>query len=387
LELVDVPGGGVLWKPNARVEVSITLEDGLKLSTFCKRTKGKIDKDDYEFLLNLAAEAAASLGSPQEIPFPLIEFGSYAVAERIKSLSGIDGDVYSTIMFMRSLVHETYENQRLSYGLILSNRIDGTFPLSESFENKRLKRLTDGFATAIVLDQWQRIVDFVHLDVPEREALLLTRRPWWCSPIATKSDAISGVGLALIRSGDLVVINRGQLLFSQRAGRWQVWNHRAILATLRDSWHGSGPRNNVNEILVCLYHVALDLSFRRSGGLLVILHSEKSLNALLMSRADGLGSGRRGSGEQAIDKILRKKTVRYIDRRILADIASLDGALIVDNTGKVLAYGAMTKPASSIYQGARAKAAVAASRKGLVIKISSDGNISFFAKGENFMNI
>jgi len=107
LELVDVPGGGVLWKPNARVEVSITLEDGLKLSTFCKRTKGKIDKDDYEFLLNLAAEAAASLGSPQEIPFPLIEFGSYAVAERIKSLSGIDGDVYSTIMFMRSLVHET----------------------------------------------------------------------------------------------------------------------------------------------------------------------------------------------------------------------------------------------------------------------------------------
>jgi len=106
-----------------------------------------------------------------------------------------------------------------------------------------------------------------------------------------------------------------------------------------------------------------------------------------MSRADGLGSGRRGSGEQAIDKILRKKTVRYIDRRILADIASLDGALIVDNTGKVLAYGAMTKPASSIYQGARAKAAVAASRKGLVIKISSDGNISFFAKGENFMNI
>ncbi len=387
LETVQGSIGNVLWKPSHRVEISVTLENGLKLSTLCRRTNGKIDQDDYDFLLRLANEAAEMLGSKSGLPIPLIEFGSHAVAERIRSLASIDGDVYATIMFMRSLVHETYENQRLSYGLILSNRTDGTFPLSESFDNKRLKRITDGFSTAIVLDQWQRIADFVHLDVPERESLLLTRRPWWCSALATKSKFFGGVGIALIRSGDLVVINRGQLLFSQRAGRWQIWNHRAILATLRESWFAKGRRGNVNNVLGCLYHVALDLSFKRSGGLLVVLHSRKNLNSLLMSRADGLGAVRRGSGEQALDQILMQKSVQYVDRRILADIASLDGALIVDRFGKILAYGAMTKPAASTYQGARAKAAVAASRKGVVIKISSDGNISFFAEGKNFMDI
>lgn len=378
----------VFWKPSGIVEISIVIDELLNMSATCYRTRSGVSRDDYDLLSGLAEEAAATLGSRLDMPVPLIEFGSYAVAGRIEGMIGSDrGKVYPTLMFVRSLMQETYENQRLSYGLILSNRKDGTHYLSEAFDNKRLKRLTDGFSTAIVLDAWQRIADFVPLNIPAEETLKLARRPWWCAGLAEESQRASGVGIALVRSGDLVIVNKGKLVLSQRSGRWQVWDHTAILSLLRGSWKSPGPRKNLSQVLGCLYHVALDLSFKRSGGLLVVVNAKKDLRSLLMSRGDNLESTRRGPGEQAIDEILKARTVRQIDRRILADIASLDGALIVDRNGSVLAYGAMTRPGASTHQGARTNAALAASRKGLVIKISSDGNISFFAHGKNFMNL
>lgn len=76
-----------------------------------------------------------------------------------------------------------------------------------------------------------------------------------------------------------------------------------------------------------------------------------------------------------------------IDRRVIADLAGLDGALVVDRSGKVLAFGAMTKSAHSSQQGARTRAAIGASREGVVIKVSSDGNIDFVRDGNREFGI
>lgn len=386
LQEVDKSEGEVAKKPNSTVEVRIFFEEGVKLSATCKRITGAVSIEDYQFLQCLANEAIAVIGS-SSTSVPLFEFGGEAVAQRIKTLAGIAGDVYSTLMFLRSLVNETYENQRLSYSLIISNGVKGKEPLSASFDNKRIKRITDALSTSLVLDGDQNIAGYVALDCPEKEHKQLTKRPWWCAALAQKSKELDGVGLALLRNGDLIVVHDGKLLFSQRAGKWQVWNHTEILARLKASWTVSTKREQLHTVLSSLYHVALDLAFRRSGGLLIVMFRRSDLTRILMSKNDILGGTKRGSGERAIDAVFRGKNIRTVDRRLIVDVASLDGGIIVDKTGTMLAYGAMTKPAATPYQGARSKAAVAASRRGIVIKISSDGHISFFVKGSRFMEV
>lgn len=72
-------------------------------------------------------------------------------------------------------------------------------------------------------------------------------------------------------------------------------------------------------------------------------------------------------------------------RAILADLASLDGAAVVSSTGRLLAYGSIIKgrqTEANQAQGARTRAAFAASNYGVAIKVSSDGEIAAYFQGE-----
>ena len=64
-----------------------------------------------------------------------------------------------------------------------------------------------------------------------------------------------------------------------------------------------------------------------------------------------------------------------------------DGAVVVGRDGRLLAYGAMTKSSRSAQQGARSRAALGASQEGVVIKVSTDGEIGFFRKGRSVFSI
>jgi DNA integrity scanning protein DisA with diadenylate cyclase activity len=70
-------------------------------------------------------------------------------------------------------------------------------------------------------------------------------------------------------------------------------------------------------------------------------------------------------------------------------LATLDGAVVTDGDGQLLAVGAILRhpPATlpgtetGISEGARTTAAIAASRYGPVLKVSEDGMITFFDDG------
>jgi hypothetical protein len=382
------PEGEVARQNGKRtLEIRLNLERPLRLACFVRRRTGQTSASDYQFLLHLAWEAAQLIHSRLGGALSLFDFGSLAVGEVIKREGGFEGDIGSVLRFVRSLTQETYENERLSYGLVVSSRAEGTEPISQAFDSKRLKCLTDGFSTALLLDGHGRIAGYTSLQVSAREAFSLSRRPWWVAGLAERSADLRGVGIALGRSGEMAIVYRGRLWFSHRSGRWQIWNHTEIIDRLQAEWHGRGKRGNVDEVLRYLYHLALDMSFRGSGCLLVILLSWKHLGNLLISTTDAVGSRGRGAIERSLDTLFGHKRVQFVDRRILADVASLDGAVIVDRNGSVLAYGAMTKPASGSNQGARTRAAVAASKFGLVIKVSSDGQISMYTNRYCFLEL
>ena len=82
-----------------------------------------------------------------------------------------------------------------------------------------------------------------------------------------------------------------------------------------------------------------------------------------------------------------------LDTAVLEALAGLDGALVTDLTGRLLAFGAILRhdahalagpdpsSPSPVVEGARTTAALVASRFGPVLKISEDGIVSCFLDG------
>jgi DNA integrity scanning protein DisA with diadenylate cyclase activity len=358
---------------------------GAHLAAQVRSPTGRVTRSDRVILRDLAEEARQLLDAPGRARGSLADFGlatfSRALARLLKP--HLEWEMVSgTLRSLRALASETYEGHRISYGLIFTGRPQrGDAPLL-SFENKRFKTLTDGFSTALLLDRRGGLAGIVALVASRETVRSGLARPWWFSSLADTAARVGGVGVALTRGGDLLIAHRRELVVSQRSGLWMLWRHSELLDRIRQSWHTRGRGDDLDHVIVAMYRVALELALRRSGGLLVVASSREGGRKLVVSKGDLLGSSRRLAEEPRLDASLTRQVVQRTDRRIVADLASVDGALIVDRTGRLIAYGAMVRSSSSTStQGARSRAAVAASRLGLAMKVSSDGGISVYRHG------
>jgi len=73
---------------------------------------------------------------------------------------------------------------------------------------------------------------------------------------------------------------------------------------------------------------------------------------------------------------------QYLDRRLRQELLALDGAMVLDHLGNVVAVGAIISVPAGSEGGGRTAAAKKGSGLGIGIKISEDGGISVY-KGEN----
>ncbi|MCA1560038.1 MAG: hypothetical protein LC804_07145, partial [Acidobacteria bacterium] len=92
--------------------------------------------------------------------------------------------------------------------------------------------------------------------------------------------------------------------------------------------------------------------------------------------------------------MLRGRTATGLAPAVLAGLARTDGATVLDQTGRLLAVGAILlhpeapAPHSSLaVEGARTTAAMAAGRYGAVLKVSEDGLITFYDQQERIWDI
>ena len=341
----------------------------------------RMRRGDIQMLDYMCEEASRLLEAASESGILLSDFGGDAVARGVAEIIGASSErIRNLFRFLRSLSGETYENQRISYGMILlpTRRRESSVVLE--FDNKRFKRLTDGFSTAIILDAGGAIVELVALSSQKERKDSGLGRPWWLAPLADEAHKLGGVGVALTRGGDILVVNGRELVVSHRSGKWQLWRHADIVAAMRASWGAKGKLGKLNQVLVALYRVALELSFRRTGGLLVVAESWIKTQKVV-AKGDLIGADARSEAEKALDEKL-SYSMLSMDRRVVADLAGLDGALVVDRNGRIAAYGAMVRVrAKTTEQGSRTRAAISASMLGLAIKVSSDGGISVYRSG------
>jgi hypothetical protein len=85
--------------------------------------------------------------------------------------------------------------------------------------------------------------------------------------------------------------------------------------------------------------------------------------------------------------LLRGTSVRDLTPTVLESIARIDGAIVLDRTASVLAFGAILRHQlepgldENAVEGGRTSAAIAASRYGHVLKVSEDGLVSYYSGG------
>jgi hypothetical protein len=246
------------------------------------------------------------------------------------------------------------------------------------------------------------------------------------------------VCLVLSPNQEIKVFAGGVQAFVFAHGRWRVLDAESKFALWESAI--SNPR-----LARVLFQTALDLAEERQGGLLVVvsdparaigrliaphdvlefeLDSQPESTALAYeiiresparpSSVFGLTTQPEISpGEAApVDPVdipipslverLSKRSVHYLARggsvtrlapAVLEALAGLDGALVADSNGRLLAFGAILRhdlhsfagcdlgSTPALAEGARTTAALVASHFGPVLKISEDGIVSCFLEG------
>ena len=322
-------------------------------------------------------------------------FDEQIIAEHLKSHHTLELELADVFQSLHELAEETYENKSLTFGCLLdpnqsANEKPSLFP-RDLLESKKYKALSDGFRTAYHVSCEGAVINFLDLRTTDNSPLSSSHfYPQWAEDLAAANRG-GRCGLCLSRHGDVLVFDEGNLRFSYRYGRWQLWNHRHLVNLLKNRARAQHVQPAVlGKVVSSIYRAALDVSFRRSGGLFVVLRNRKHRRCVVRS-GDAVGDSSRQKADREFDNIVRSQKIQTLPRAIAAELASLDGAVVLDNGGRILAYGAVLDPKKKGRlrgtEGSRTKAAIGASNYGLAIKISSDGDITVYHDGEKFIRM
>lgn len=333
--------------------------------------------------------AAASLRAIENV------FDEQVVAEHLRAHHKLDLDLMTVFSTIHELAEQTYENKPLTLGAILDPRKlvpadDPVFP-RDLFESKKYRALSDGFRSAYHISRVGHLVDFVDLEQFDKRAVSERHYfPEWAESMARGSRG-GRCGICLSRHGDILVFDEGTLRFTYRYGRWQYWNHTHLLDLLKNRARAQNVSPaTIGRVITAIYRAALDVSFRRTGGLFVLLHNRRDLRKIVR-RGDEIGAPGRSGADADFDELFDGYTIQGLPRAIIVELASLDGAIVVDNAGRMQAFAAVLNPAKKGHlrgtEGSRTKAAIGASLYGLSVKVSSDADITVYHDGEPFLEI
>lgn len=391
-----------------RLNLGISDEDGdwriqavlrrRKVATGAGAISRTLDSREHELSNEILRTLAALL---QEIPKDAtaalravqLRFDETVVASHLQVHHGLEMSLSDWFTELRGMSEQTYENKALTFGCIVDKTSKATpnegcrFP-EEFVARKRFRALSDGFRTAYLVSSAGAILRFMSVRgyQDSREGFY----PEWSEELVVASQEY-GFGLSLTRQGDILVFDGGRLTFTYRCGRWQYWNHAHIVDLLKNKARAQHVQPTVlSRVIRAIYRASLDVAFRRSGALFVLLRNTGRTNQIVRE-GDAVGSQARSKLDTAFDLAVAGGKITGMPRSVVSELAAIDGAVVVGNNGKLLAYGAVLEPKKkgriSAAEGSRTKAAIGASHYGLAIKISSDGDIVVYSDGKPLLGI
>jgi hypothetical protein len=315
--------------------------------------------------------------------------------------------IASVIELLRVAALSSYENRPISTGVLLlgtSNdpcRPDTPLPASapsyteSTAAIKSLFRLADGVRTVFLANAEGRLLDIIDIErwgaQASRHQMLQVPCAKSYQPHARATLQQGHVCAVLSPSREIKIFAEGAEVFTFRGAAWHLLD---LQAKYKQWAEGVGDE----ALAMRIFQTALDLADAREGALFVVARDSANAAAKLLSPADRLDVPHQAAGRQGppsrrdLLELLEGRSLTDLDPNVLAALASLDGAIVVDQHARLLAAGAILRHPPSdeletgVVEGARTTAALAASKFGPVLKVSEDGIITFF-DGEKVWDI
>lgn len=315
--------------------------------------------------------------------------------------------IAATIQTLRLAALSTYENHRVSTGaLLVGSGDDSVHPalpappdaLTYGVELtgfKSIHRLCDGKRTLFLVDRAGKLAGIVDVarfaaEIPEPDAAdVPAPRAYHAHARATATGG--HVCLVLSPNQEIKLFAEGAQACAFTHGRWRILDTAAKFAVWKAAV-GSQAQSRA------LFQVALNLAESRQGALFVVVADPCAAVGPLLAPHDLLSAEvpcgplpelapRDPVAKRALHYLARGRDVTELDPPVLEALASLDGALVADRSGRLLAFGAILRhsaadlPNLATPEGARTTAGLVASRYGPVLKVSEDGIITCFLDG------
>ena len=292
----------------------------------------------------------------------------------------------------------TYENRRISTGVILVGAADDPFHLipelpagaqpytSALVSIKSFHRLCDGLNTVFLVDRKGMLLDLVDIEQFAQACCgAVLPAPSAARYRAHSLATLNGGHLCLVLTpnGEIKVFGGGVQIFHFLEGRWR-------LTDLPEKYHEFRRSVGDGRLAERLFTVALNLAENRRGGLFVVLDDRKAAEHLVAPGDLLEDTLAEGSSKSQIHYLLCRKRAMELEPSVLQSIARVDGGIVMDRDGCLLAFGAILRSGGEpmvAQDGGRTTAAVHASRHGLALKISEDGIVSFYRAGNRVWEI
>lgn len=303
----------------------------------------------------------------------------------------------------------TYEGKRIDFGIIINESLESENKLERThyqniFKSDFFAVLSNGIQSCVEFDKDGYYIGHMSLE-------RMRFKPTICSydyiSFARYCDT-NRIGVVLDTNGDILIFKNRSLIYSKKRGVWNSYCHDEIIALLSNRSSAS-----IKEIRKSIYFTSLDVSFAGTGGCLAYLNKVSTDQALSHIDIDDILTEKHFEIKKAqlaeINKKRNKTTIDYsnmtyqeyvekyekpktsclkqtiagrkfheLNRKLREELASIDGATIVDYDGTIIACGAIVRIEAGSTSGGRLAATNTLAKYGVAVKVSQDGIMQAF---------
>lgn len=193
----------------------------------------------------------------------------------------------------------------------------------------------------------------------------------------------AAVTTMLTRQGEVLVAMGARICFSWDAASWRMYPAMRLSNQLTAKLTRICTGRNkalAQHLARRITTIALTLRNDRLGALVVVSSSEKMIGHLIRNRQEAISPV-----EALYSRLFVGRPLCKLSPQLVCNAAALDGAVVIDGNGIVRGIGCIfeTQGVQTTAEGARTRAAMFASKDGVALKLSQDGEMSIFSNSES----
>lgn len=341
----------------------------------------------------------------------------------------VNNRINGLIFALDKWAQKTYEGRHVCFGFLIDPtpiaKKDKEEPIGgflDFIKDEYAATFTDGITSIAKLDSNCDFVEYLSITNLGDDAdysLKENKVPIRFAQVITNYVVSNTIGVFLLVNGDILIARNKEIQFIRREKRWLNFSYLTFLRKIKakcDEFDTS--------LSTQLFPTILDISFSHTGGLIAVVDEEnpgwekdvsderkpiispleilkeeyfedidshlKSLLETEIAKVDLTSEYAKEKHLEDTKKRLTKK--KYLmellknnrcfssmDRRLRAELSGLDGALIINKKGIIIACGAIIANKAGSSGGGRGSAAKTLSNYGgFAVKVSTDGYVEIF---------